>query len=266
MQTSKKVNQQTQVFNYLGDEITFLNGDDVMINATEMAKPFNKSPWKWLELPSTKEYIYALSENRSLAESQLVTSVRGGNKPEARGNWFHEDLALEFARWLSPSFAIWCNDRIKELAKHGATAINPDSLLDPDYVIKVMTALKQEREEKRQLQVQTELQAQELVASAPKVQYYDKVMQSESLISVTQLANELGFSSAKALNKFLNANKIIRRVNNSWTLTSDYSGKGYAKYKPHVYTDSQGCQQTANHMYFTERGRKMLHEKLNQAN
>ncbi len=41
-----------------------------------MAKPFNKSPWKWLELPSTKEYIRALSENRSLAENQLVTSVR----------------------------------------------------------------------------------------------------------------------------------------------------------------------------------------------
>lgn len=27
----------------------------------------------------------------------------------------HEDVALEFARWLDPIFAIWCNDRIKEL-------------------------------------------------------------------------------------------------------------------------------------------------------
>lgn len=27
----------------------------------------------------------------------------------------HEDVALEFARWLSPRFAIWCNDRVKEL-------------------------------------------------------------------------------------------------------------------------------------------------------
>lgn len=31
----------------------------------------------------------------------------------------HEDVALEFARWLSPQFAIWCNDRIKELFKEG---------------------------------------------------------------------------------------------------------------------------------------------------
>lgn len=31
------------------------------------------------------------------------------------GTWMHEDVALEFARWLAPAFAIWCNDRIKEL-------------------------------------------------------------------------------------------------------------------------------------------------------
>lgn len=33
----------------------------------------------------------------------------------------HEDVALEFARWLSPMFAIWCNDRIKELLTKGHT-------------------------------------------------------------------------------------------------------------------------------------------------
>lgn len=31
----------------------------------------------------------------------------------------HEDVALEFARWLSPEFAIWCNDRIKDLFRQG---------------------------------------------------------------------------------------------------------------------------------------------------
>lgn len=174
-----------QVFNYMGNKITFLNGESViMINATEMAKPFNKSPWKWLELPSTKEYIRALSENRSLAENQLVTSVRGGNKPEARGNWFHEDLALEFARWLSPAFAIWCNDRIKELLRHGATALNPESLLDPDYVIKVMTALKKERAEK-------ELAQSQVREMAPKALFADAVSASSHSCLIGELAKLL---------------------------------------------------------------------------
>lgn len=173
-----------QVFNYMGNEITFLNGESVMVNATEMAKPFGKAPWKWLELPSTKEYIKALSENRSLAVNQLVTSVRGGNNPDIRGNWFHEDLALEFARWLSPKFAIWCNDRIKELIKHGATALNPESLLDPDYVIKVMTALKKERAEK-------ELAQSQVKEMTPKALFADAVATSRHSCLIGELAKIL---------------------------------------------------------------------------
>lgn len=32
------------VFNYNGNEIAFKEGDNMMINATQMAKPFNKRP------------------------------------------------------------------------------------------------------------------------------------------------------------------------------------------------------------------------------
>lgn len=149
-----------ETFKYNGENITFQLGKcDVMVNATAMAKPFGKSPWKWLELPSTKEFIKALCEYRSLAENQLFTSVRGGMNPGARGNWFHEDLALEFAMWLNPAFAIWCNDRILELLKHGATALNPDVLLDLDHLIRLATQLKNERAEKESLQARTALQA-----------------------------------------------------------------------------------------------------------
>ena len=45
--------------------------------------------------------------------SALIQTVKGGNGEQ--GTWMHEDVALEFARWLSPAFAIWCNRRIKEL-------------------------------------------------------------------------------------------------------------------------------------------------------
>lgn len=64
----------------------------------------------------------------------------------------HEDVALEFSRWLSPSFAIWCNDRIKELLKFGATALNPYDLLNPDFIIRLATELKDERAQKKILE------------------------------------------------------------------------------------------------------------------
>ena len=180
---------ELKVFEYEGKSITFnLGNGDVMVNATEMAKPFGKTPWKWLELPSTKKFICAMSDFRSLAENELVVSVRGGVNVEERGNWFHEDVALEFARWLSPSFAIWCNDRIKELMKHGATAINPESLLDPDYVIRVMTALKEERAQKELERSQKEIAQAKLIEQRPDVKFANAVKNSNSDCLVGELA------------------------------------------------------------------------------
>lgn len=178
-----------KVFEYEGKSITFNFGNgDVMINATEMAKPFGKTPWKWLELPSTKKFISAMSDFRSLAENELITSIRGGANIEERGNWFHEDVAIEFARWLNPAFAIWCNDRIKELMKHGVTAINPESLLDPDYVIRVMTALKEERAQKELERSQKEVAQAKLKEQAPDVKFANAVKKSESDCLIGSLA------------------------------------------------------------------------------
>ena len=38
---------------------------------------------------------------------QSVTTVMGGPE-KGGGTWFHEDVALEFARWLSIDFKLWC--------------------------------------------------------------------------------------------------------------------------------------------------------------
>lgn len=38
----------------------------------------------------------------------------------------YRQVFLEFARWLSPAFAIWCNDRIKELLKTGVSTVSND--------------------------------------------------------------------------------------------------------------------------------------------
>lgn len=87
-----------------------------MVNATEMAKPFGKRPAKWLELPSTKEFLMTLQTIRK--SDSFIRTVEG----KKGGTWMHEDVALEFARWLSPAFAIWCNDRIKELLMKGTVS------------------------------------------------------------------------------------------------------------------------------------------------
>lgn len=81
-----------------------------MVNATEMAKPFGKRPTDWLRLPSTQTFVTQLSEVRKSHITDLVKTARGRfSDGEAQGTWLHEDVALEFARWLSSAFAIWYN-------------------------------------------------------------------------------------------------------------------------------------------------------------
>lgn len=96
----------------------------------------------------------------------------------------HEDVALEFARWLSPAFAIWCNDRIKELLTTGVA-----TLADDDATIAQAMAILQKRLDKanageahleadnQQKQATIEAQTSELKKQAPKVEYYDQTLQ-----------------------------------------------------------------------------------------
>lgn len=133
-----------------------------MVNATEMTKPFGKSPKDFLKTEQTKRFIEALSEVKKILSSDLVRVVYGDNG----GTWMHEDVALEFARWLSPAFSIWCNDRIKELLTVGMTA-TPQTLEDmvnnPDLIISLATQLKKEREEKENLRLENEQNKQMVI-------------------------------------------------------------------------------------------------------
>lgn len=174
-----------QIFNYNGNGVTFRKGDSVMVNATEMAKPFGKLAKDWLSNKSTNEFIHTLSAVRGIVLTGLVVVKQGGNGEQ--GTWMHEDVALEFARWLSPAFAIWCNDRIKELMQVGFTA-TPATLeamiANPDLVIGMATQLKQLRAENEEKQRKIE-------ADAPKVMFAEAVETSDSVCLVGELAKIL---------------------------------------------------------------------------
>ena len=93
---------------YQGSEVTFSNGENVMVNATQMAKVFGKQPHEWLRLPSTKEFLDELTTTRKSLSCDYQPVITKNCAPEyGGGTWLTEDAALEFARWLSPSFAIW---------------------------------------------------------------------------------------------------------------------------------------------------------------
>lgn len=118
-------NTSVSLLQYQGNQIAFEEVDGkMMVNATQMAKPFGQKPNFWLKTQQSKDLLKAMTVVRKINTADLVV-VRNGGIPELQGTWLHEDVALLFAQWLSPEFYIACNDKLKDLLKNQALIIEP---------------------------------------------------------------------------------------------------------------------------------------------
>lgn len=252
------LNSENQIFRYNGSPITFSQGDSVMVNATEMAKPFKKRPSKWLALPTTKQFFDTLEAVRKSDRSALVKKVNG------IGTWLHEDVALEFARWLSPLFAIWCNDRIKELLRMGVTTVrNDDEAIA--YAMEVLNRrLVESRRQLQAAQLMLDCREATIQALAPKAQYADEVLQSTSTYTLTQIAHDLGLRSVYALTRFLSEKHILYRQSGQWQPTAKVAGQGYFETRTAKYVKSDNTIGTSLSTVVTELGRQFLHNLINK--
>jgi Rha family phage regulatory protein len=102
---------------------------------------------------------------------------------------------------------------------------------------------------------------QEVKQLAPKAEYTDKVLQSVSTYTMTQVAKELGMS-AVALEKKLHDDGVMFRQSGQWILYARYQDKGDTKPRTHHYTHSDGTTGTNTITVWTEKGRKFIHELI----
>jgi phage antirepressor YoqD-like protein len=237
------MNQMIRVFNYEGTDVTFREKDgDLYVNATEMAAKFSKSPTHWLRNSQAKIYVKEYSTLRNRNPEDLIKIVNGG---ASAGTWMHEDLAIEFSRWLNPKFSIWCNDRIKELLTTGKVEI---SQLTPLELAKMLVKAEEEKL----------LLVEKVSVLQPKADYNDQVLQSGSLLATTEIAALLNMS-AVTFNRRLKEAGIQRRVNGRWVLMAKYMGNDYTKDKTVPYkTDDDGTVHSNTSMYWTEKGKEFL--------
>ena len=122
------------ILEFIYDEKTISfdpTGDDnVLVNATEMAKAFDKRIDNFLRLDNVIEFINVLIEslnegrefppNGGNSEVKLDSEfphIRGNSAPITKsdilqtrgqnGTWMHRILALKFAAWLDAKFEVW---------------------------------------------------------------------------------------------------------------------------------------------------------------
>jgi prophage antirepressor-like protein len=190
-------------------------------------------------------------------ESNFYKAVFQSRKTEAEA----------FTEWVT-------SEVLPSIRKHGAYMNAPiieQALTDPDTIIRLATNLKEERRQKELLDQQAKnlmqqvqqkderilLQDHVMKQNAPKIEYYNEVLQSESAYTTTQVAKELGMA-APTLNRKLNDLRVQYKQNGTWVLYEKYQNKGYTKTKTHTYTDN-GVQKTAMQTTWTEKGRLFIH-------
>jgi hypothetical protein len=117
-----------------------ISGTDVMVNATEMGKIFDKEPYSFLRIESTKRFIDELKSaipafrtvpgternagNEVFADEKVVRSDRGG--ADGGETWMHRQLALKFAAWLDVRFEVWVYQTIDQLVFENSRKTNDE--------------------------------------------------------------------------------------------------------------------------------------------
>lgn len=146
------------------------------------------------------------------------------------------------------------------IRKHGMYAV--DELLDnPDIAIQAFTALKEERARRKALEDENAQQKQLLAEFSPKASYYDVVLQTQDIISPTQIAKDYG-KSAKWLNKLLHEKGVQFKQGNVWLLYQKHAEQGYTKSKTETFSSSDGQQHSRIHTYWTQKGRLFIYDLL----
>lgn len=98
-------------------EIEFMPGqnENVMVNATQMAKIFGKEVSHFLENNNTNNFINSCLKTRNsefLNVKNREDLVFGKQKT---GTFMHRVLALKFAAWLDPDFELWVFSTIDKI-------------------------------------------------------------------------------------------------------------------------------------------------------
>lgn len=173
-------------------------------------------------------------------ESDVIRLIMRSKLPDAE----------QFQDWV-------CEDVLPSIRKHGAY-MTPETLFqaiqNPDNLIQLLTALKNQQEQNDLLQMQNQANTQAIEAMKPKAEYFDTVLRSTSLIATDAIAAELGISAIK-LNKFLCDLGIQRKVNGVYVLLGDLRDKGFVGYKTFPrHGQVTGEPKTVKHMYWTEKG------------
>lgn len=228
--------EEVMELEYTGNKFTMKMCDGrYMVNATEMARPFEKRPNVWLKSAEAIKVRQGLVDDgvsKSL-ESQVI-ATRG----PYGATWLEIHLWVHFAQWLSPAFASWCSKKIVPLIRDGHVSLadepvtgagfkpsRPSQYDDLDFGHNSFlpvpenyeTALAVIETQKETIHKQREF----IRHNRHKFEHYEETIETREWFTTTMIANELG-TSAIQLNWFLMERNVQKKMDGQWTVNREY--------------------------------------------
>lgn len=108
---------ETKICTFEENSITFAleKNNGMMINATEMAKAFNRDLYQFTKSEDTKRFIESCLKPANAGLLGIVNDSDLIMSRQKAGTWMHRVLALKFAAWLSSDFELWVYSTIENL-------------------------------------------------------------------------------------------------------------------------------------------------------
>lgn len=189
-----------------------------------------------------------LESNRGLTiinESGLYSLILSSKMPSAK----------KFKKWVT-------SEVLPTIRKHGMYATE-ELLANPDLLIRVAQELKIEKEKRERLQLENKIKDQQIAELKPKADYTDKILNSKSLVTISQVAKDYGLSG-KALNEKLHDLRIQYKQSGQWLLYAKYQDKGYTHSETTDLRQVNGIDKVIMRTKWTQKGRLFLYSKLKE--
>ena len=233
-------------------------GDKIMFVASDVAKALGYSrPADAITAHCKGSVKHRLPTNGGMQELKII--------PE--GDVYR--LITHSKLPAAEKFESWVFDEVlPSIRKHGAY-MTEDTIkkviAEPDLIIKLATELKKEREQNKQLTETCSQQQQVIGELKPKADYVDKILKSNSLVTITQIAKDYGMSG-QGMNKVLHDLHIIYSCNKQWLLYSQHQAKGYTFSETVDIPREDGTTKVVMNTKWTQKGRLFLYETLKKRN
>ncbi len=208
-QPERKVEMQNQL--QVINEQTVLGKDFKIYGDFENPLFLAKDVAGWIEHNDMSRMVNLVDDNEKLKRTLYVSG-------QNRDMWFlTEDglyeVLMQSRKPIAKAFKTEVKKILKSVRKHGAymtTEMLEKALLNPDAMIRVYTALKEEQEKRAEAEAVIVSQNEQITYLQPKADYYDDLVDYNVLLNFRETANELRMKERTFISVLIDAKYIYR--------------------------------------------------------